>query len=66
MVDDAVPRDADPDGGLTVEIGVGDSYDPALDLAAYAAHLEVLEPPQVRDRLAEIGARLVARYAAAE
>jgi hypothetical protein len=34
-----------------------------MELAGYAAVLEVLEPAAVRDQLAEIGSRLLDRYA---
>jgi predicted DNA-binding transcriptional regulator YafY len=62
VVDADAPAEADPDGWLTVEIGFGGAYSPSIDLAGYAAFLEVLDPPEVRDGLAELGARLVARY----
>ena len=53
----------DGDGRLRVDIGFPESYhDPARELSGYAGELEVLGPPEVRERLAAIGAALVARY----
>lgn len=58
------PEDAD--GRVAVEIGFPDSHDdPARELLAYTEGLEVLEPPDVRDRLRDFGIRLVERYGAA-
>ena len=52
------------DGRVHVDIGFPPSHDdPARELSGYAAALEVLDPPDVRDRLAEIGDALVATYA---
>ena len=50
------------DGRVEVEIGFTDAYSPAMELSGYAQVLEVLDPPQIRDELAAIGARLVERY----
>lgn len=52
------------DGRLPVTIAFPDEHDPALELAGYGEVLEVLAPPEVREALAAIGARLVERYAA--
>jgi predicted DNA-binding transcriptional regulator YafY len=35
----------------------------AQNLAGWADYVEVLSPPEVRDRLADIGRALTARYA---
>jgi predicted DNA-binding transcriptional regulator YafY len=48
---------------VRVDIGFPPSHDdPARELCGYAAALEVLDPPEVRDRLAEIGNALVSTY----
>jgi hypothetical protein len=52
------------DGRVAVELGFGETHDPATDLVAYGPRLEVLDPPEVRARLAAIGAGLVQRYGA--
>jgi hypothetical protein len=52
------------DGRLNVDIAVPATHDdPARELSAYADALEVLDPPDVRARLAEIGRLLAARHA---
>jgi predicted DNA-binding transcriptional regulator YafY len=52
------------DGRVVVDIGFPETRDdPARELCSYGDGLEVLDPPDVRDRLAEIGTRLVERYA---
>jgi predicted DNA-binding transcriptional regulator YafY len=51
------------DGPVEIEIGFADGHHPAMELAGYALDLEVVDPPEVRDELAEIGERLVDRYA---
>ena len=52
-----------PDGRVPVEIGFpADHGDPARELSGYADWLTVLGPPDVRSRLAQIGAGLVDRY----
>ena len=54
------------DGRVEVELGFPAGHDdPARELCAYGDGLEVLGPPEVRRRLAEIGAALTARYGAA-
>jgi predicted DNA-binding transcriptional regulator YafY len=54
------------DGRVAVDIGFPETHDdPAGELCVFADGLEVLEPPEVRARLAEIGATLVARHAPA-
>jgi predicted DNA-binding transcriptional regulator YafY len=51
-----------PDGRISVDIGFGAINDAAMELAGYASGLEVRDPPEVRHRLAVIGARLIERY----
>jgi predicted DNA-binding transcriptional regulator YafY len=51
------------DGRVEVDIGFAEGHDPAMELAGYGLGLEVAEPAAVRERLGEIGARLVERYA---
>ena len=54
------------DGRINVELGFPEAYDdPARELCGYGDGLEVLGPPEVRNRLAELGSALVARYGAA-
>jgi predicted DNA-binding transcriptional regulator YafY len=53
------------DGRVAVDIGFGDTHDPATDLIGYGARLEVIDPPEIRAQLAAIGAALVERYATA-
>ena len=50
---------------FSIDIGFAEDHDPSMELAGYGAGLEVLEPPEVRASLAEIGALLVDRYGAA-
>ena len=53
------------DGRVPVDIGFPPSHDdPARELAGYAAGIQVLEPEEVRSRLAEIGEALVTTYRA--
>ena len=52
-----------PEGDrVEVEIRFPHTHDPAPELCAYCDALEVLDPPDVRRRLAEIGSALVERY----
>jgi predicted DNA-binding transcriptional regulator YafY len=51
------------DDRVAVEIGFGHTHNAAMELAGYSAGLEVIEPREVREELAAIGACLVARYA---
>jgi len=54
------------DGRVHVDIGFSATHDdPARELAAFAGSVEVLAPPEVRSRLAEIGNELAARHAPA-
>lgn len=54
------------DGRINVELGFPEAYDdPARELCGYGDGLEVLGPPEVRRRLAELGGALVARYGTA-
>ena len=56
--------DTADDGRLHVDMGFPETHDdPARELCSYADSIEVLEPLEVRARLAEIGAALSARYA---
>ncbi len=51
------------DGRINVDIALPATHDdPARELTAYADALEVLDPPDVRARLAEIGRLLAARH----
>jgi predicted DNA-binding transcriptional regulator YafY len=52
------------DGRVEVDIGFPHHSRAAKELAGYAFELEVLDPPDVRNELAAIGARLAERYAA--
>jgi predicted DNA-binding transcriptional regulator YafY len=55
------------DGRVPVELGFPETHDdPARELCTYSEGLEVLEPPDVRRRLAELGSRLVERYGLVE
>jgi predicted DNA-binding transcriptional regulator YafY len=55
--------DAAEDGRLPVTIGFPEGYDdPGRELVPYTDGLEVLDPPDVRRRLAALGRTLVARY----
>ena len=52
-----------PDGRVDVELTLPATHDdPARELAAYADTLEVVEPAEVRARMAEFGRALVARH----
>lgn len=51
-----------PDGRVDVEIGGPDVRALAGELAGFGAGLEVLEPPEIRDVLAQIGEELTALY----
>jgi predicted DNA-binding transcriptional regulator YafY len=52
------------DGRVAVEVRFPHTHDdPARELCGYSDGFEVLGPDAVRDRLAEIGSRLVATYA---
>ena len=58
-----VVADAASDGRVQVEIGFPETHDdPARELCGYADALEVLAPPEVRERLADIGSALVELY----
>ncbi|MBV8950530.1 MAG: WYL domain-containing protein [Actinobacteria bacterium] len=56
--------DRGDDGRVAVEIGFGATENAARELAGYGPGLEVLDPPEVRQQLAAIGAGLVERYGA--
>ncbi len=56
---------SDDEGRVHVDIGFPSTYDdPARELSGYADGLEVLSPPEVRARMAELGALLVRRHGA--
>jgi predicted DNA-binding transcriptional regulator YafY len=56
--------EAAADEAVPVVIGFPETHDdPARELCAYGDRLQVLDPPEVRVRLADIGAQLVAQYA---
>jgi hypothetical protein len=49
---------------VNVDIGFPESHDdPARELSGYAGSVEVLSPPDVRARMAEIGGLIAARHA---
>jgi predicted DNA-binding transcriptional regulator YafY len=52
------------DGRVEVELGAPTRHSFAEQLAGWGDHVEVIEPQEVRHRLAEIGEALVARYRA--
>ena len=55
--------ESDEDGRVRVELGFPPTHDdPARELAGFADGIEVLDPPEVRARLAEIGGALVSTY----
>jgi predicted DNA-binding transcriptional regulator YafY len=55
--------EAREDGRVLVDIGFPEQHDdPARELCAYSEGIEVLGPPEVRERLAHFGAVLVSRY----
>jgi predicted DNA-binding transcriptional regulator YafY len=59
-----IAHDTIEDGRVRVDIGFPEHHDdPARELAGYADGLEVLRPDDVRERLVEIGRRLVERHA---
>ncbi|OWY60587.1 hypothetical protein B7486_68385 [cyanobacterium TDX16] len=53
------------DGRVLLEIGfpTDETWRPAMELSGYADVVEVLDPPDVLEHLAQIGARLQQRYA---
>jgi predicted DNA-binding transcriptional regulator YafY len=51
------------DGRVDVEVGASSAWLIAQHLAGWADYLEVISPPEVRHRLAEIGRVLVTQYA---
>jgi predicted DNA-binding transcriptional regulator YafY len=51
------------DGRVNVDIGFPETHDdPARELSSYGGGLEVIAPPEVRARMAEIGSALVALH----
>nr|WP_283251092.1 YafY family protein [Rhabdothermincola salaria] len=50
------------DGRVQVEVEGGHPYGMAAELAGWGATLEIVEPAEMRDHLARIGAELVAAY----
>ena len=56
--------ETEADGRVRVDIGFPTTYDdPARELVAFGGALEVLEPVEIRRRMAEYGRDLVARHA---
>ena len=56
--------DPTDDGRVRVDIGFPTTYDdPARELVAFGGSLEVLEPADVRERMAEFGQQILARHA---
>ena len=53
---------AAPDGRVEVELPRPPSRSLAAEIAGFGDLLEVLDPPELRARLATIGAELTARY----
>jgi predicted DNA-binding transcriptional regulator YafY len=60
LIDDAEP---DADGRVAITIAAHHVHAAAGELGGFGDQVEVIGPPEVRRRLAEIGAQLVARYA---
>ena len=54
-----------PDGRVSLELRGHDARALAGEIAGLGAHLEVLEPAEIREELAAIGAELCRRYGAA-
>jgi predicted DNA-binding transcriptional regulator YafY len=50
------------DGRVVVQIGAQSAGAITWEIAGYGDRIEVLDPPEVREMLARIGADLVARY----
>jgi predicted DNA-binding transcriptional regulator YafY len=51
------------DGRINVDIGFPQTHDdPARELSSFGGGVEVLAPPEVRARMADIGSELVARH----
>jgi predicted DNA-binding transcriptional regulator YafY len=57
-----VPGDIGDDGRVRAEVRGYEAESAAGELVGFGRYLEVLGPPEVRDRLARLGAELVARY----
>ena len=53
---------AEDDGRVRIEIRGHSLQSLAGEIAGFGAHLEVIEPPELRDELARIGAELLAAY----
>jgi predicted DNA-binding transcriptional regulator YafY len=55
--------DTDGDGRVRVDIGFPPTHDdPGRELAGFAEGLEVLDPPEVRERMAHLGALLMEQH----
>ena len=53
------------DGWVSVDIGFPEQHDdPARELCGYAGHLRVIGPPEVRERVREMGEALAAAHSA--
>lgn len=61
---DAIVGDEHDDGQVEVELGGASANQIAANIAGYAPWMEVIEPAEVRDALADIGIHLTARYVA--
>ena len=53
---------AGPDGRVEVEVRGHDLDSLAAELAGFGGAVEVIDPPQLRARLRQLGAELIARY----
>lgn len=53
---------ARPDGRVEVELRGHNEHTLASEIAGFGEHIEVIDPPGLRERLAEIGAALVATH----
>ncbi len=51
-----------PDGRVEVEVRGHSLWTLAAELAGFGTHLEALDPPELRDHLARLGADLSATY----
>jgi predicted DNA-binding transcriptional regulator YafY len=55
-------RETLADGRLEVEVGAWSADGLAYDLVGFGEYVDVVGPPEVRDRMGRIGVELVARY----
>lgn len=54
-----------PDGRVSLELRGHTAWTLAAEVAGFGSHLEVVEPPEVREQLRRLGQELAARYAGA-